>query len=97
MRVVPGAEPRRDETLERLADGFGSAAAEHVFRGSVEQDDALPGIDGNDGVHRRLDNGLEPGLVAEQTRRAGRNDQRDAERDDRAAEPPDRSTPRIHH
>src|SRR5258708_23237169 len=86
---VGRAEPCRNKTVQRLADGFGSAAAEHVLRGGVEQDDALPGIDSDDCVHCRVDNGLEPGLVAGEARRASRDHE-----PDQGVEPTDRYIPR---
>ncbi len=59
VAAVDAPEPLRQEAVERLADRLGRRAAEHGFGGRVEQHDPLLGVEGNDGVHRRDDDGGE--------------------------------------
>ena len=59
---VRAAEPFRDEALERLADGIGCPATEHLLCRGVEQHDALIAVDGDDRVHCRAHDRLQAHL-----------------------------------
>jgi hypothetical protein len=48
-------EPLRDEHLEGLSQHGAARASKHVFGGGVELHHALLPVDGDDGVHGRLD------------------------------------------
>jgi len=50
-----------NELVDMLAQCLLDGDAEHLLRGRVEQDHALPGIDGNDGVHGRGNHAVETG------------------------------------
>src|SRR5262245_11542341 len=56
----------RDEAVERLPQSFRSRAAEHPLRRLVEKDDALFLINGDNRVHRRGDDAIQPLLAFEQ-------------------------------
>jgi hypothetical protein len=49
------AETVRDEPLDVRAQGLGRRAAEHLLRRRVEQDNLLVLADGDDRIHRRID------------------------------------------
>src|SRR5262245_35201395 len=55
MFSVRGAEAIRDESVERLTQGFGGQASEHPLRRLVEKDYTLVIVHGDDCVHRRGD------------------------------------------
>ena len=44
------------QLIEILAEDFLSRIAEDLLRALIEQDDALIGVDGNDGVFRQIEN-----------------------------------------
>src|SRR5262249_20245510 len=58
-----GTEALRDKSAELLPHSFGSRAAEHPLGRSVEKDDALIIVHGDDRVHRRRDNARKPLLA----------------------------------
>ena len=64
---VCGAKPLRDKPIQRLAEHFRSAIAEHLLRCSVEDHDALLLVHGNNAVHRGADNAGEPLLALKQS------------------------------
>ena len=50
----------RHEVGNRPAEGLGRRQAEHAFRSRIEQHHQLLVIDGDDAVHGRGDNALQP-------------------------------------
>jgi hypothetical protein len=72
VRPVRVAETVRNEPVEPIAERNAACAAEHGFRGTVEQHDALLAVDGDDRVHRRVDDrGDQLRSVGAGTRSAG--------------------------
>src|SRR5262245_31516613 len=63
--VMRDAEALRDEAVERLSHGFGARAAEHPLRRFVEKDDTMFFINGDNRVHRRGDDAIQPLLAFE--------------------------------
>ena len=57
---VGSAEALGDEAVDRAAHSLGRRAAEHLLGRRVEQHDALLLIDGDDGIHRRVDDPGQP-------------------------------------
>jgi len=63
MSGVLRTESLGNETLDGLTQCLCRRAAEHLFRRSVEQDNVPLVVNGNDGVHRRLDDPGQLGLA----------------------------------
>src|SRR4029077_7483924 len=63
IHCMPRTEAFRDEAADVSADRVASLTGEHLFRGRVENDDPLILVDGDDGVHGRLDNTLQAVLA----------------------------------
>jgi hypothetical protein len=55
---VAGPPARGQQRLQRLAEHLPAGAPEHALRRRVEDDDALVRIDGDDAVHRQIDDAL---------------------------------------
>ena len=53
----------RDEAVEGTAEGLVHGNAEDALRGLIEHDDAMGLVDGDDGIHRRVDDALELACV----------------------------------
>ena len=60
------AEARWDQQLQGHADGAVGRDAEHPLGGGIEERDALLGVDADDRVHRRADDGRESRLGGSQ-------------------------------
>ena len=56
MVAVRFYEARGQQPIEILAEDFLSRITERLLRALIEQQDALAGIDGNDGVFRQIEN-----------------------------------------
>ena len=68
MACVGGPEALRDEPRERRADGFFPGTAKHRFRRGIEQYDVLGLVDGDDRIHRRVEDAAQTGFVAREQR-----------------------------
>ena len=53
-----------DETIDRACDRIPAGAAEHLFGSGVEHNYSVFVIDGNDRIHRRLDNAVQMQLAS---------------------------------
>ena len=54
------AETSRQESVERMSDGFSSGAAEHLLRRVVKQHHSLVLIHGDDRIHRGFNDAFQP-------------------------------------
>ena len=61
--VVASAKTRGDEFIQGRAQRFLAGAPEDLLGGAVEQHHALRLVDRDDGVHGRLHDGGEPGVL----------------------------------
>ncbi len=83
MSFVRPAQPFGHEHGERLVDRFFSGQPKHLLGGGIEQDDPVPLVHSDDGVHGRLDDALEPAPCSAKLLIEGRRPLREVAQDDR--------------
>src|SRR5512135_3368548 len=65
MPVVRPAIPSRNESVQSMADGLCDGALEHPLGSLVKQHDLLIFVHRDNGIHRGLQNALEPQVAPE--------------------------------